>query len=813
MQVLEKFLPNIPFISKKKKEDVRQVLPFSAYDEYLKMKDGTYRCLIKVTAVNSDLLTEDENESIVEALQEVVNSVPGVQQITVSSERLNVDEYIEYLQYKFEETKDRFFMERLNHMITHVKRYAKNQRNTKSFYYSFCSINKDYQRAKEDFEEHIKQIEESLSAVEIYIKVLNFDSGKQVLYEKMNPNTSLAQPYTKGMSIDSMAPDRIQNMGTHMIVDGMYYRFYTITDYPMVVKPGWLSRLFNLRGSVDTSIILSPTDKTKVIKSVSKSIGELNYRSRQALPADEKLRIDRDKISAEQLLMELSAENENVFNVCITIAVKEKNLKDLDTACDRLQTSIGSARMRSRMLSYMGLDPFWLSLPITYPSVHLKHKNMNWPMQSSIIGSILPFNSSDLIMSTGVVKGKNPNTNSLIITDRRDRHAADNPNEVILAPSGRGKSWYAKADITRELSQGTKIVVIDPDREYLFDYGERVVFSVGSKYCTNPFHIRSAILDLDEESSGDETYTEDVGQFLMRKIADLIPFFRWIYPAMNSTEAANLTEAIRIMYNDTLVPDPLTQGMKKLGLNFQSKELPSVFPTLTDLDAVIEANFKDSLQNLQTNIRPFVTGIYKSMFNGQTNWSMDKQLTILDINTLSDEVQKPMMHLLLMDIWEYFKRDRKEKKGFYVDEAWKLASPDNPQTLKFLFEIAKRIRKYGGYLTTITQNVSDFFNTGEKNYGQAIFDNAFSKLFLGLSPKDHTTLVETGFTFSQKETNILKKRKSKGRGVYMFGSTRVEIQTTPIMDELQFIDKEEFAKLRKAEMGEIDEYEMEELVS
>lgn len=797
---LKNFKSKIPFFNKKAQEDVRQVLPFEEFTDYLKMKDGTYRCVMKITPVNSDLLTDEENESIIEAIQEVVNAVPGVQQISVSSERLNVDEYLEYLERKYEETKDGFFLERLNHTIQHVKRYAKNQRNTKSFYLSICSANKDYQRAKEDFEENIKRIEESLSGAEIYIKVLSDDDGRQMLYEKLNPITSLLQPYQKGMSFNSLSPAPIQNFGSHMVIDSMFYRFYTITDYPLVVKPGWMSRLFNIRGAADTNIFLSPTDKTKVIKSISNSIGELNFRLNQNLPADEKIRTRRDRDSAEQLLTEISAENENIFNVTVVIAVKERNLKDLDTACDRLQTAIGSSRMRSRQLSYMGLDPFWMTLPITYKSQYLSHKNMIWPMQSSIVGSILPFNSSDLIMKTGVVKGKNPNTDSLIITDRRDRHAADNPNEVVIAPSGRGKSWYGKADMLRELAQGTKIVVIDPDREYQFNYGERVIFSIGSKYCTNPFHIRSAVVDVDEDQESSELYVEDVGQYLMRKIADIIPFFRWIYPGMNSTEAAQLSEAIRIMYDEIC------------GLTFQSKKLPDIFPTLSDLDRIMLERFSDTLSNVRTNLKPYVDGIYKSMFNGQTNWTMDKQLTVLDINTLSEEVQKPMMHLLLMDIWEYFKRDRKEKKGLYVDEAWKLASPDNPQTLKFLFEIAKRIRKYGGYLTTITQNIGDFFNTGEKNYGQAIFDNAFSKLFLGLSAKDYTTLVDTGFVFSKKEQRILQKRKSKGRGIYMFGSTRVEIQTTPTHDELQFIDKDEYAKLMRAESIEddyIEEFEEE----
>jgi conjugal transfer ATP-binding protein TraC len=794
--VIKNVKNRIPFL--KPKESNVQALPFLQYDDYLKLKDGSYRCILRVSAINNELLSEEENDQVIESLQEAINAIPGVQQITVSSERLNLDEYLDYLNKKYEATRDAFHLERLSEKIKDVRRYSNNQTTKKTFYVTICSVNSDFQRTKEDFEEHVKQIEESLSAAEIYISLLSNDEGKKMLYEKLNPITSLLQPYRNGMSFKAMAPAPIIDNTNYLQLDGMFYRFYTIVDYPLGVKPGWMSKIFNVRGSVDTSIILSPTGKREVIGTLDKAIGEINFRLHQAaLKESEKIELEKDKKSNINLLEEISGENENLYNVSLVIAVKERSLKDLDTSCDRLQTAIGSARMRSRQLVMMGYDPLWLTLPIAYPSPYLKHKALQWPMQTSIIGSILPFNSSDIIMKTGVVKGKNPNTDSLIIVDRRDRHAVDNPNEVVIAPSGRGKSWYAKADILRELSQGTKVIVIDPDREYMFNYGERVVFSIGSKYCTNPFHIRSAVVDLEDEQDDSESYAEDVGQFLQRKIADLIPFFKWIYPTMNSTEEAELTEVMRIMYED------------RSGLTFESKKLPEKYPTMSDLDDMIERHFKDSLGNLRTNIRPYVTGIYKDMFNGQTNWSMDTQLTILDINTLSESVQRPMMHLLLMDIWEYIKIDREEKKGIYVDEAWKLASPDNPQTLKFLFEIAKRIRKYGGYLTTITQNISDFFNTGEKNYGQAIFDNAFFKLFLGLSEKDYKTLEDTGFIFSKKENRILKKRKSKGRGVYMVGSTRVEIQTTPTMDELQFIDPKEYQKLRALEKDEQVDMEIE----
>ncbi|NEZ44435.1 TraC family protein [Paenibacillus alvei] len=780
-----------------RKKTPTQALPFKEFDEYLRMEDGTFRAMLKVTPINNDLLADDENDDIVELMQEAINAIhSGLIQFTVSSERLNLDEYQEYLEKKYRETNEGYFLERIDAMQKYVKRTSNRQRTAKTFYFTIASKSNDATRARDDFEEAARKIEDALSSAEIYVRLMKKHEGLRMLYEKLNPKTSLSQPYRPDMdTIASIAPVPIIHEEDYSIMDGMYYRFFTITDYPQKVFPLWMTRIFNVNAQVDTSIICVPTGKKKVIDEIDKSIGFVRWRKdKPGTKASEVNELEDKEESNLELIRQLSSDNENMFNVSMIISVKDKSLKELDISCERVLTAISTSKMSSRQLILLNNEPFWMALPIAYNSQYLANENMHWPMQSSAIASILPFNSADFMMKKGVIKGKNPATNSLVIVDRRDRRRVDNPNEVVIAPSGRGKSWYAQADISRENSLGTKCIVIDPEREYKFKFGERVVFSMGSPFCTNPFHIRSAILDLDDELEEDHNdrnnYIENVGMYLQRKIADLIPYFRYIYPKMDSTEEAELTEAIRITYE------------QYSGLSFDSTELPhdNVFPILTNLDEVISRDeFSESLSTFKKNLRPYVTGIYKNMFNGQTNWSMDSMLTVLDIHSLSEIIQPQMMYLLLQDIWEYMKIDRNEMKGLYVDEAWKLASPDNPQTLKFLFEMAKRIRKYGGYLTTITQNVGDFFGagTGSRNYGQAIFDNAFFKLFLGLSENDYKTLKNTEFTFSRKEERILKRRKSKGRGIYMVGSTRVELQSTPLVDELQFIDPKEYAQVKK----------------
>lgn len=799
------FTINLKLPKKQAKKTPAQALPFKTFDKYLKMDDGTFRCVMKVSPINNELLESDENDEIVERMREAINGAGlTTNQITVSSERVNLDEYKEFLEKKSRDISDSYFLERLDAIKEYVADKSGKDQITKSFYFTVSSKHTNEQRAQEDFEEAFRKIESSLLDAEMMVRILRRSAGLSMLYEKLNPKTSLQQPYHDGMNnITAIAPGAIQHIGEdYSILDGMYYRFFTITNYPTKnVSVSWMRNLFNVNAEVDTAIIMQPTGKNKVIEDIDKSLGHIRYRMDQPdTKASEKRELQAREDSSDVLIDELSSEAENMYNVSVIISVRDKSLKELDIACERVTTAVSSSRMNMRQLILLGNDPFWMTLPIAYKSRFLSNPNMYWPMHSSAIASILPFDSSDFNMKKGVIKGKNPKNNSLIIADRRDRKLVDNPNEVVIAPSGRGKTWYTQADISRENSLGTKITIIDPEREYKFEFGQRVVFSLGSKFITNPFHIRSAILDSDDDEGSSsefnhsQNYVENVGQYLQRKIADLIPWFREIYKTMDSTEEADITEAIRIMYEQT----------PGVNLTFNSTELPDIFPTLTDFDKVLQTSeFADSLLRFRKNMKPYIDGIYARMFNGQTNWSMDEELTVLDIHSLSENIQPQMMYLLLQDIWEYIKIDRNALKGFYVDEAWKLASPDNPQTLKFLFQMAKRIRKYGGYLTTITQNVQDFFGAtfGGFNYGQAIFDNAYFKLFLGLSEKDYTSLINISYSFSKKEERILKRKKSKGRGIYVIGSTRVEIQCTPLVDELQFIDREEYKKIKHYAKG------------
>lgn len=64
------------------------------------LKNGAFRCVLAVSAINYELKSTDEQDAIVSHYQNFLNSVDFPIQILISSRRLNMDNYLEFLSEK-----------------------------------------------------------------------------------------------------------------------------------------------------------------------------------------------------------------------------------------------------------------------------------------------------------------------------------------------------------------------------------------------------------------------------------------------------------------------------------------------------------------------------------------------------------------------------------------------------------------------------------------------------------------------------------------------------------------------------------------
>ncbi len=75
--------------------DVKEVV-----EDVIVLKSGSLRAVLEVSAINFDLKATDEQEAIINQYQNFLNSVDFPLQILISSRKLNIDTYLEFLKEK-----------------------------------------------------------------------------------------------------------------------------------------------------------------------------------------------------------------------------------------------------------------------------------------------------------------------------------------------------------------------------------------------------------------------------------------------------------------------------------------------------------------------------------------------------------------------------------------------------------------------------------------------------------------------------------------------------------------------------------------
>ena len=99
-----------------------------------------------------------------------------------------------------------------------------------------------------------------------------------------------------------------------------------------------------------------------------------------------------------------------------------------------------------------------------------------------------------------------------------------------------------------------------------------------------------------------------------------------------------------------------------------------------------------------------------SIFSEKTNVNLNNRLVCYDINKLGDQLKPLGMQVVLDNICNRIVANRGKKKTWlYMDEIYLMFN--NEYSGRFLYELYKRSRKYGGIPTGITQNVKDLLKS------------------------------------------------------------------------------------------------------
>lgn len=567
--------------------------------------------------------------------------------------------------------------------------------------------------------------------------------------------------------IDIALPSALNFSAKQVDIGDQVARVMAITAYPPKVNAAFLSRLASVSG-VTLSIHVEPTDATTLIKNINRSVGEYGGRLELGGNALTMQRLEQSLKDAQDLLRKLDQEQQQVFFVTVLLMITAHDTAELNKRVRTIEGMLAASGIRARSLMFRQENGFkaigpWMIMPDDIKNSFARN------MPAETVAATYPFTVSGLNDGNGILLGRDRD-NGLVLLDIWKREGdRTNSNLTILAKPGAGKSFAAKMLIMREFLMGSRIIVIDPEREYRdmcsMLGGEWMCCGRNGKI--NPLRVRNI-------PGEDETAAETTSTSL--HLRTLRTFFGLYLKDLSDLEKALLEDALVEVY-----------------ATYSGEHGNDSYPTIKHLHKHIadKAEGEGSVSvyaRLAVLLRRAADGADSEL------WAIDEpegkgaDFTVLDIYDLKDaeeSVRRAQYFNILSYAWNMVERDRTQKTILVVDEAWILADPHTPQALAFLRDTSKRIRKYMGSLIVISQNVVDFLAPEIQRHGQAILDNPTYKLLLAQGEKDRQILTNL-MNLSESEEEFLMTA-NRGEGLLVAGSQRIRVKIEAAPYEMQYL--------------------------
>jgi conjugal transfer ATP-binding protein TraC len=575
------------------------------------------------------------------------------------------------------------------------------------------------QSIKKSYAKHVRRIKKRRAQKLLQKKAVRFSFGEQD-------------------QVDLISYSGLAEESSYLQIGDSFVRTLFISGYPYVASVGWLNMLINFNHDIDISHHIEQINPLLALPKLNRKITELESTKRTMLKQGRVIgsEITDPLESAIELKDKIQRGQEKLFQVSIYMTITADTLASLNKITTILETVMSTRLFYIKTATFQQLEGLQTILP---RGENQLKQNRN--LDSSSAALTFPFVSSELVQESGILYGINKSNNSLVIVDR---FSLNNANSIIFAQSGSGKSYTAKVEILRQLMQGTKVIVIDPEREYKqltkSVKGTYIRLSTTSKEKINPF-------DFSLKSYNDKNN-------LAEHIQDLTEIVSLLVGSLASEERAVVDKALITTY-------------KEFGLTMYKKRFAKKqkFPLLKDFYKTLK---KMKQKDLCNRLEIFVTGSLSTVFDGQTNVNLDNRLVVFDIKDLDESLRQIMILATANFVHSQVKADP-QKRILVIDEAWILLQHE--ESARFLAGLVRRARKHYLGVTLISQQANDFLN---QEYGKVIASQSSLRV---LMRQDTTTIkkVVKEFNLSEYEQRYLLTC-DKGEGLIIADQNHVALK-------------------------------------
>lgn len=756
----------------------QETIPYkAAYDNgIIEIANGIFSKSYKIDDANFKIASQNDQDNIFLKYGDLLNMFGHEvkAQITVFNRSVIKEKFEEdvLMKYKYDGLDE--FRQESNNILLEKMSEGKNNI-TKEIYLTVTIEEKDYDSAVNTFarlDAEISAAIKPINGAETF--PLNLVDRLSVLYDIYNPNAEgplYQEREIKGKTVtsfdldslkaqglttkDAIAPSVIRFNNDHFILGESYGQTLYLQMLPSFLSTDFMGEINEIACNMLTTVHFDSLRQDKAMGLIKRQIVNINSNVIDAQKKASKAGYSADLISpelmkakdeADKTLSDMTSRNQKMFYVTLVITHFADNLDVLKTQFEQIQTIAQKHMVRLAKLNMQQEPGFNASLPLGSNKLEVKRL-----LTTETASLFIPFAAQELSQNGGIYYGLNAVSRNLILFDRTK---SKNANGIILGTPGSGKSFSAKREIISVLlNTDADVYIVDPEREYaplaeMFD-GEIIRIAAGSNVYLNPMDM-----DLNYADSDDPVTLK--ADFIC-SLCETVLGGRY---GLSQSQNSIIDRCVRQIYQPYLTY--MSQHPEK-----GSADLTKM-PTLRMLYELLLKQPEPEAKQIALALERYTTGSLDT-FAHKTNVNAKKRFVIYDIKDIGTGMKEMGLQICLNDIWNRTisnKQKFNKRTWFYIDEFYLLTQTDS--SAKFLQEIFKRTRKWGGVPTGITQNVEDMLVSKE---ARSIIANCEFVMMLNQAPTDKQELAKM-FNISPTQLSYITNADT-GQGLIYTGKTIV----------------------------------------